>query len=156
MRSVNFSRDGRHLITASDDKTVKLWSLPSQRFTATLSGHMNWVRSAEFSPDGRLAVSGGDDKTMRVWDVTAKRCLRLYDDHAGMVNTVKFHPDGTCIASAGTDNVIKVWDIRYAVACTRGFCACGLYGIIKTRGKLAERCGVCVNVCAASGRLQFA
>lgn len=112
VRCVNFASNGRMLLSASDDKTVKVWALPTQRFMFTLSGHMNWVRSAQFSPDCRLAVSGGDDKTMRVWDINTKSLLRLYDDHHSVINTVAFHPDGTCIASAGTDKIIRVWDIR--------------------------------------------
>lgn len=112
VRSVNFAANGRMLLTASDDKTLKVWALPSQRFMVTLSGHMNWVRTAQFSPDCRLAASGGDDKTMRIWDIQSKRLLRLYDEHSGVINSVAFHPDGTCVATAGSDKVIKVWDIR--------------------------------------------
>ena len=119
VRSVNFSSNGRMLMSSSDDKTVKVWSLPSQRFMFTLSGHANWVRTAQFSPDCRLGVSGSDDKSMRVWDIQSKRLLRIYDEHAGVINSVAFHPDGTCVASAGTDKVIKVWDIRCALARTR-------------------------------------
>ena len=66
VRSVNFSADGRMLATASDDKTVKLWSLPTQRFMCTLAGHSNWVRSAQISPDGRLVASAGDDRCIKV------------------------------------------------------------------------------------------
>jgi centriolar protein POC1 len=114
VRSVNFASNGRMLMSSSDDKTVKVWSLPSQRFMFTLSGHMNWVRTAQFSPDCRLAVSGSDDKSMRIWDIQSKRLLRIYDEHSGVISSVDFHPDGTCVASAGTDKVIKVWDIRCA------------------------------------------
>jgi len=39
------------LITASDDKTAKIWSLPSKRFICSFSGHTNFVRAAKFSPD---------------------------------------------------------------------------------------------------------
>jgi WD40 repeat protein len=45
---------------------VQVWSLPTQRFLFTLSGHSNWVRSAQISPDGRLAVTGSDDRTVKV------------------------------------------------------------------------------------------
>ena len=66
---MSFSQDCKKVITASDDKTVKIWTLPSKKFLCSLNGHANWVRSAKFSPDSRLAVSGGDDKTVRIWDV---------------------------------------------------------------------------------------
>jgi uncharacterized protein with WD repeat len=116
VRSVNFASNGRMLMSSSDDKTIKVWALPTQRFMFTLSGHSNWVRTAQFSPDCRLSVSGSDDKSMRVWDIQSKRLLRSYDEHGGVINSVAFHPDGTCVASAGTDKVIKVWDIRCASA----------------------------------------
>ena len=60
MRSVSFSSDGASLLTASDDKTMKVWSVPAQRFGCTLSGgHTNWIRSANFSPDDRTSKSAG-------------------------------------------------------------------------------------------------
>jgi WD40 repeat protein len=56
-----------HPLTCSyDADATQVWSLPSQHFLFTLSGHTNWVRSAQISPDGRLAVTGSDDKTVKV------------------------------------------------------------------------------------------
>lgn len=112
VRSVRFSHDGSVLCTASDDKTVKLWSTHRQRFRMSLQGHINWVRSAELSPDDRLVLSGSDDKTVKLWDVGSKKCVRTFYEHSGMVTSVAFHPDGTCIAAGGTDRTVKVWDIR--------------------------------------------
>ncbi|KAF8072575.1 poc1a [Scenedesmus sp. PABB004] len=112
VRAVGFSQDGGSLITASDDKTAKLWSLPTQRFLFTLSGHSNWVRAAQISPDGRLAVTGSDDRTVKVWDLASRRVIRSYEGHGAGVNTVLFHPDGTCIASGGADGALRLWDLR--------------------------------------------
>lgn len=80
VRSVSFSQDSHQLITASDDKTVKVWTLPSKKFRCTLSGHSNWVRSAVFSPDARLAVSGGDDKLVKLWDISTQKVLKVSGD----------------------------------------------------------------------------
>lgn len=66
VRSVAFSRDGQLLLTASDDKAVKLWSVASRKFRGGLQGHSHWVRSAVFGPGDGTALSGGDDRTAKV------------------------------------------------------------------------------------------
>jgi centriolar protein POC1 len=47
VRSVDFSSDGQYLLTSSDDKTVKLWSVHRQKFQFSLNQHSNWVRCAK-------------------------------------------------------------------------------------------------------------
>lgn len=83
VRCVAFSPDSTTLLTASDDKTIKMWSIAGQKFKLTLSGHSNWVRAARFSPAGDLVVSGGDDKTVRLWDANQRSCIRTFYDHTG-------------------------------------------------------------------------
>jgi hypothetical protein len=51
--SAAFSPDGRRLLTASFDKTARLWEAESGRLLATFQGHTDTVWSAVFSPDGR-------------------------------------------------------------------------------------------------------
>lgn len=48
VRSVHFSSDGQSLVTASDDKTVKVWTVHRQKFLFSLSQHINWVRCARW------------------------------------------------------------------------------------------------------------
>jgi WD40 repeat protein len=61
------SPDGTLLVSGSDDKTIKLWSLPEGKLLNTLEGHSDWVRSVTISPDGTLLASGSYDKTVRLW-----------------------------------------------------------------------------------------
>lgn len=49
VRSVAFSHDGQRLVTASDDKSVKVWSVHRQCFINSLSQHTNWVRCARYA-----------------------------------------------------------------------------------------------------------
>ena len=110
--------DGRMLVSASDDKLVKMWSVKDamggkgQSFLQTFSGHQNWAKTAEFSADSRMVASGGDDRTVRIWDVTTGHQIHEFLDHTGMVNKVQFHPDSTCIASCANDKKIKIFDVR--------------------------------------------
>ena len=57
VRSAAFSPDGAKVVTASDDRTARLWDAVSGQELAVLQGHEDWVWSAAFSPDG---IEGGD------------------------------------------------------------------------------------------------
>lgn len=48
VRSVSFSSDGQTLVTASDDKSIKVWAVHRQKFLFSLNQHINWVRCAKY------------------------------------------------------------------------------------------------------------
>jgi len=70
IKSIEFNTDGKLLVSAADDKLVKIWSVEDMKFIQSFSGHMNWVKCAQFSSDSRMVASGSDDRTVRLWDVT--------------------------------------------------------------------------------------
>jgi WD40 repeat protein len=57
------------LASGSEDNTVKLWSVESQKEVTTLQGHSEYVYSVVFSPDGKYLASGSDDNTVKLWSV---------------------------------------------------------------------------------------
>jgi WD40 repeat protein len=52
VRSAAFSPDGARIVTASEDRTVRLWDATTGQEIIALRGHQEWVPSAAFSPDG--------------------------------------------------------------------------------------------------------
>ena len=63
------SRDGRRAVSASADKTLKVWDPASGRELRTLTGHTGSVYGVALSGDGRITVSASQDKTLKVWEL---------------------------------------------------------------------------------------
>jgi WD40 repeat protein/tRNA A-37 threonylcarbamoyl transferase component Bud32 len=66
-----FSPDGRRLVSAGEDRVVKLWDTKTGQEALTLRGHMDVIRGVAFSIDGRLLAAGGDDGTITIWNGTS-------------------------------------------------------------------------------------
>lgn len=82
VRDVSFSKNDLLLLSASDDKSCKIWDVPTCKFRCSLIGHSNWIRSANFTDDSKLIVSGSDDKTIKIWDVRSRDCVNTFYDHS--------------------------------------------------------------------------
>jgi WD40 repeat protein len=108
---VAFSPDGRYLASSSEDKTVRLWELPSGSDVRTLKGHAGAVRSVAFSPDGRVLASGSADNTVKIWEVATGTQVRTLAGHSDGVVAVAFSPDGRRIASGSLDKTVRLWDL---------------------------------------------
>ena len=65
--SVAFSRDGTKIVTASSDRTARVWDVATRKSIAELRGHNDVIRSAVFSPDGKQVVTASNDGRARLW-----------------------------------------------------------------------------------------
>lgn len=70
VRAVQFSADGRKLLSASEDGTARLWDPETGHPVSEPMRHGARVTSAEFSPDGSQLVTFSSDKAVRIWEVT--------------------------------------------------------------------------------------
>lgn len=61
---------GNLLVSASRDRTLRIWDVITGYCVRTLSGHAEWVRDGCTSIDGRHLLSVGDDRTARLWDIS--------------------------------------------------------------------------------------
>jgi WD40 repeat protein len=108
--SVAVTADGRKVISASDDKTLKVWDLASGQVVQTFLGHSDGVSSVALTPDDKYAVSGSDDKTIRVWDFASGKELRALRGHDSKIWSVAVASNGDRIVSGGADKTVKIWD----------------------------------------------
>jgi len=106
--AVALSPDGRHVLSAGADNTLKLWEVESGRQVRTFVGHEDYVKTMAFSPDGRYVVSG-DGKTLKLWEIATGRARLSFGSWGDMPRSVAFSPDGSFILSGGIG--MKLWSL---------------------------------------------
>src|ERR1700749_3755396 len=107
-----FSPDGKHAITGSDDRKLRLWDVETGRCLRVFKGHWAPVWSVAWSVEQRRALSGAGDNTVLLWDVETGRCLRDFSGHQGQFFSVAWSGDGRHALSGGNDSVVFLWDVR--------------------------------------------
>ena len=64
------------MLTMSDDRSARVWEVPSGELVAILRGHGDSLTSGAFSHDGRYIVTAGWDRSARVWAASSGRTVQ--------------------------------------------------------------------------------
>jgi hypothetical protein len=110
--SAAYSPDGTRIVTASNDKTARIWDARTGAQLMVLSGHGDFLLSAAYSPDGTHIVTASEDKTARIWDARTGAQLTVLLGHGDVVGSAAYSPDGTRIVTASFDKTARVWNAR--------------------------------------------
>jgi len=111
--AIQFTPDGKSLISAGADKTIRIWDVTGEKpiEKASLTGHTGGLLCLAISKDGKTLASGGDDKAIRLWDLGPNPKLnRALETQTGHVNSIAFSPDGQSLASISGDGELRLWN----------------------------------------------
>jgi hypothetical protein len=108
--SCAFHPQGDKMVSASRDRTLKVWSVKSGTEIHSLKGHNGFVLCCVYSPNGNEICSASDDKTLKIWDGETGKKLVTLKGHNDKVYCCCYAPNGEQIASASCDKTVKVWD----------------------------------------------
>jgi len=75
--SASYSADGQRIVTASDDKTAKVWNADTGQELLTLKGHDSSVNSVAYSPDGKRIATAGGDGIVQVYTTDMDELLQI-------------------------------------------------------------------------------
>lgn len=106
---VLFLPDGRYIVSASFDNSIKIWDGIKGTFIGTFRGHVAPVYQTAWSADSRLLVSCSKDTTLKVWDVRTRKLNVDLPGHADEVYAVDWSMDGKKVASGGKDKMVRIW-----------------------------------------------
>ncbi|KID87591.1 small nucleolar ribonucleoprotein complex subunit [Metarhizium guizhouense ARSEF 977] len=142
INAINIHHSGSLFASASQDKTVKIWSMEEGEVQGILRGHKRGVWSVQFSPaqlptlqgnDGPVTgkgviLTGSGDKSVKLWSLADYTCIRTFEGHSNSVLKVAWlnlpsqreqSRKPVQFVSAAGDGLVKVWDANSGEAeCT--------------------------------------
>ncbi len=116
------SPDGSLIVSASSDKTLKIWYAATGTEKVALAGHTGNVTCCAISPDNNFMVSGSWDKSLKVWDTASG--FERFTLNTGSVSQCAISQDSRRIISNGRPDV-QVWDASTGelIYALEGICA---------------------------------
>jgi WD40 repeat protein len=96
----SFSPDGRYVVTASYDRTAKIWETRSGNLIAELKGHDNEVKTAVFTKDGEYIMTASWDGKVKLWKALTGEFVRDVFEEKGSLEFAFFSPDQKSILTA--------------------------------------------------------
>ncbi len=107
--SLVLSKDGKMIVSASKDKTIKIWHLERGELIRTLKAHKDAVYAVALSKDEQILASGSADKTIKLWHVETGELLSTFAGHNDAVTSLAFTHEGNTLVSGSLDKTIKIW-----------------------------------------------
>ncbi|MYB94968.1 hypothetical protein F4054_13445 [Candidatus Poribacteria bacterium] len=130
VKAFAISPDSTIVVIGSEDGSLQLWNMHTEKPLSTLTGHTGSINALAFTANGINLASSSRDRSIRLWDVrTGTQLLTLtahinsgkeleYDSNGTMlpsaefVNNLVFSPDGRILASASELGTIWSWELN--------------------------------------------
>jgi WD40 repeat protein len=125
--TIRFLPGDEGLISASDDRTARLWQLGHAKperiikhQPELIDGRPRSLRGMDVSPDGKHVATSSMDDTVRLWELQTGREIYKWPGHGrvGYQRFVRFTPDGERLVSWGDDMRVRIWEIDTGKAVT--------------------------------------
>ena len=113
VRAVAWTRDGKAIATAGEDKIVRVWPLPATdgaelAASKELKGATGTITVLESGTGPDHLLSAGEDNVVRLWSIAEAKVAREFKI-AGAVS-LALSADGKQLAAGCADGAVRIWD----------------------------------------------
>uniref|UniRef100_A0A6N2MVC6 BRWD/PHIP N-terminal domain-containing protein n=1 Tax=Salix viminalis TaxID=40686 RepID=A0A6N2MVC6_SALVM len=133
-----FDRSGRYVVTGSDDRLVKIWSMETAFCLASCRGHEGDITDLAVNSNNTLVASSSNDCIIRVWRLPDGMPISVLRGHTAAVTAIAFSPrPGSAyqLLSSSDDGTCRIWDARSSNLGTRMY-------VPRPPDPVAEQCSV--------------
>ncbi|KAI2666592.1 Transducin beta-like protein 3 [Labeo rohita] len=128
VNSVTISPNDKLLVSGSQDRTAKLWSLADMSLLGVFRGHSRGIWCVQFSPvdqtfeghdasvlkiifvsRGTQLVSSGSDGLVKLWTIKTNECVKTFDAHQDKVWALHGSRKDDLIVTGSADSLITFW-----------------------------------------------
>ena len=109
INSIQVDVGSNKLISASDDKTIKIWNLETGECLKTLNDHKNYVNCILIISNNRF-MSGSEDKTIKIWDLNTYECLNTLENDSKVSSLCLISESQVACSCLGGS--IHIWDLN--------------------------------------------
>jgi hypothetical protein len=139
VNACTYSPNGARVVSASQDRTLRLWDAETGQAVHTLEGHTGKVHACAYSPDGARVVSASGDRTLKLWDAETGECIATLA-LPGSAPSAAHHPVRASVACGDAGGSVHLVDL---VGITLGFL---VVTAVYLGDGLAVRCPVCFEL----------
>nr|XP_011434614.2 TAF5-like RNA polymerase II p300/CBP-associated factor-associated factor 65 kDa subunit 5L [Crassostrea gigas] len=107
-----FSTDSKHLLSASEDATVRLWDMSTHTNKVCYKGHNAPIWDLDVGSIGGYFASSSQDRTAKLWVSDRIYPVRTFAGHNLDVDCVKFHPNCNYLATGSSDRSVRLWTLQ--------------------------------------------